>query len=65
MIINLAIGLLTPPVGLSLFVAAKVGNVNHEKLLKPLLPFIIILVIDVIILFLLPQLSIGIVGLTK
>ncbi|PZX07514.1 C4-dicarboxylate transporter DctM subunit [Psychrobacillus insolitus] len=65
MIINLAIGLLTPPVGLSLFVAAKVGNVNHEKLLKPLLPFIIILVIDVIILFLLPQLSIGIVDLTK
>lgn len=65
MVINLAIGLLTPPVGLSLFVAAKVGNVSHERLIKPLLPFILILVIDVILLYIFPQISIGIVNLTK
>lgn len=63
MIVNLTIGLLTPPVGLSLFVAAKVGNLLPEKLIKQLIPFIIIMVLDVIILYFLPQLSIGVVNL--
>ena len=63
MIINLAIGLLTPPVGLSLFVASKVGNVLPEKMIRPLIPFIIIMVLDVVILYLLPQLSVGVVKL--
>ncbi|MGE7666021.1 TRAP transporter large permease [Ureibacillus composti] len=61
MIVNLTIGLLTPPVGLSLFVASKVGNVLPEKMIKPLMPFIIIMTIDVVILWLFPQLSIGVV----
>ena len=65
MVINLAIGLLTPPVGLSLFVAAKVGNVSHEKLIRPLLPFVLILTIDVALLYIFPQVSIGIVNLMK
>ncbi|MCM3389022.1 TRAP transporter large permease [Ureibacillus chungkukjangi] len=61
MIINLAIGLLTPPVGLSLFVASKVGNVLPEKMIRPVLPFILIMVLDVVLLYLLPQLSVGVV----
>lgn len=61
MIINLTIGLLTPPVGLSLFVASKVGNILPEKMIKPLIPFILIMVLDIILLYMLPQLSIGIV----
>ena len=65
MVINLAIGLLTPPVGLSLFVAAKVGNVSHEKLIRPLLPFVLILTIDVVLLYIFPQVSIGIVNMMK
>ncbi|PYF06889.1 TRAP transporter large permease [Ureibacillus chungkukjangi] len=60
MIINLAIGLLTPPVGLSLFVASKVGNVLPEKMIRPVLPFILIMVLDVVLLYLLPQLSVGV-----
>lgn len=61
MIVNLTIGLLTPPVGLSLFVASKVGNVLPEKMIKSLMPFIIIMTIDVVILWLFPQLSVGVV----
>lgn len=63
MVVNLAIGLLTPPVGLSLFVASKVGNILPEKMIKPLIPFILIMVLDVVILYLLPQLSIGMVAI--
>jgi C4-dicarboxylate transporter, DctM subunit len=65
MVINLAIGLLTPPVGLSMFVAAKVANIEHDKLVKPLLPFIFILVIDVLILYLIPEISLGLLELQK
>lgn len=63
MLLNLTIGILTPPVGMGLFVASKIGNVNFESLIKPSLPFIFILIIDLLIITLFPQLSIGFANL--
>lgn len=40
MVINLAFGLTTPPVGTALFVALKVGKISMDKLLPPLLPLL-------------------------
>ena len=40
MVINLAFGLTTPPVGTSLFVALKVANLPMEKIIAPLLPLL-------------------------
>ena len=40
MVINLAFGLTTPPVGTSLFVALKVANLPMEKIILPLLPLL-------------------------
>lgn len=40
MVINLAFGLTTPPVGTALFVALKVGRISMDKLLPPLLPLL-------------------------
>lgn len=40
--INLTIGLLTPPVGIGLFVVSSIGKVKFEKLVKSVIPFIII-----------------------
>ncbi|MGB8187089.1 MAG: TRAP transporter large permease [Pseudolabrys sp.] len=40
MVINLAFGLTTPPVGTALFVALKVGKVSMEKIIPPLLPLL-------------------------
>lgn len=48
MCINLAIGLVTPPVGVNLFVGMRTGNVSMEKLvphLKLLLPAMIIVLL--------------------
>ncbi|WP_158736826.1 TRAP transporter large permease [Alteribacillus sp. YIM 98480] len=59
MVVNLGIGLLTPPLGVGLFIASKVGDVKYEKLIKPALPFIIILIVDVILIALFPQISVG------
>ena len=40
MVINLAYGLTTPPVGTALFVAVKVGRVAMDKIIPPLLPLL-------------------------
>jgi TRAP-type C4-dicarboxylate transport system permease large subunit len=40
MVVNLAFGLTTPPVGTALFVAVKVGRISMEKLIPPLLPLL-------------------------
>src|SRR5690606_33056276 len=39
MIVNLSIGLITPPVGVSLFVAAQVGGTRFEPLVRAIFPF--------------------------
>lgn len=62
MLVNLSIGGLTPPVGLLLFVAAKIGNTKFERLLKPGIPFFIILIVDLILITFLPQITVGISG---
>jgi TRAP-type C4-dicarboxylate transport system permease large subunit len=38
LILNLGVGLLTPPVGQVLFVGCSVGNISMERLTKALLP---------------------------
>src|SRR5947208_8148095 len=40
MVINLAFGLTTPPVGTALFVALKVGNLSMDKIIPPLIPLL-------------------------
>jgi tripartite ATP-independent transporter DctM subunit len=42
MILNLVIGLVTPPVGVVLYATCKVGDISFEQLVKAMFPFIII-----------------------
>lgn len=42
MILNLVIGLITPPVGVVLYATCKVGEVSFEKLVKALVPYLVI-----------------------
>ncbi len=44
MLLNLGIGLLTPPVGVTLFVGSSIGNVSIEKLFKSTVPFYIAMI---------------------
>ncbi|WP_088007088.1 TRAP transporter large permease [Indiicoccus explosivorum] len=57
MIVNLAIGFITPPVGINLFVAANIADTKFEKLIGAIIPFIIIMVIDVLIISFIPAIS--------
>ena len=57
MILNLGLGLCTPPVGTSLFVGCAIANLKIEKSIKMLLPFYLTMIILLIILIAFPQLS--------
>jgi C4-dicarboxylate transporter DctM subunit len=63
MITNLAVGMLTPPLGVSLVVAAQVAKTSFESIIKPSIPLMIILIIDIVLITLLPQISIGFANL--
>jgi C4-dicarboxylate transporter DctM subunit len=42
---NLGVGLVTPPVGACLFVASAIGQTSVDKVIKPLMPFIIMMMV--------------------
>ncbi len=57
MILNLMIGLLTPPFGLVLFVISKIGNISIGKFSKALLPWLAALITALLLVTFIPQLS--------
>lgn len=56
-IFNLCIGTITPPVGTGLFVGASIGKVKIEKVLKPLMPFYVAIIMIVLLVTYIPQIS--------
>ncbi len=57
MILNLCIGLCTPPVGSVLFIGVGVAHTSIQKVVKPLIPFFIAMIIGLIVITLFPQMS--------
>ena len=57
MVLNLMIGLLTPPVGMVLFILARVANISFERTTKACAPFLIPLLITLGIVTYVPEVS--------
>ena len=57
MLINLAIGLCTPPVGSALFVGCAVGRVSIEKVTKALMPYYITMIIVLLLVTYIPAIT--------
>lgn len=57
MVVNLAIGFVTPPIGVNLFVASSLSNVPVMKLAKKALPMILLFFIALLLLTYIPSLS--------
>ena len=51
---NLAIGCLTPPVGVDLFVASTISGVSMAKISRAIVPFILVLIADLVVITYLP-----------
>lgn len=57
MILNLSIGLCTPPVGTVLFVGVGVAKTTITKVVKPLMPLFIAMIISLILITYFPQIT--------
>jgi len=63
MVLNLTIGLCTPPVGSVLFVGVGVAGTTIQKVIKPLLPLFIAMLVALMLVTYFPQLSLWLPGL--
>ena len=55
-----AIGHITPPVGLCLFVGMAVSGLPMDKLVKPLLPFLAAIVAALLLVTFIPELALAV-----
>ena len=63
MILNLGIGLVTPPVGAVLFVGCAVGGITIEKSLRSIWPFYCAMLIVLLLVTAIPSISLALPGL--
>ncbi|MGM8366652.1 TRAP transporter large permease [Virgibacillus sp. W0181] len=60
LVANLAIGFVTPPLGVNLFVASSVGRIKFEKIALAVIPFIVSMIICILVITYVPALSLWI-----
>lgn len=58
MVVNLAIGLVTPPVGLNLFASSQISKVPISKVSRAVIPYIVVMFVTTLIISFIPILSI-------
>ena len=57
MVLNLCVGLCTPPVGSVLFIGCGIANCRIEKVIKPLLPLFIAMIIALMLVTYIPEIT--------
>ena len=57
MMLNLAIGLMTPPVGSALFVGCAIGDIRVEELTKALIPFYVVMIVVLLLVTYIPAIT--------
>jgi C4-dicarboxylate transporter DctM subunit len=60
MVLNLVIGLITPPLGVCLFIACSIAKITLEQIVKAILPFLLAAIGVLFIVTYIPQLSLWI-----
>lgn len=65
MIVNLAVGMVTPPVGVNLFVSCNIAKIRLDEIAPFLVRFLFILVVDVFIISYVPEISLWLPALLK
>lgn len=57
MIVNLALGMITPPLGVNLFAACSIAKISLERLMKPLIPLVIVVLLCLMLITYIPEIS--------
>jgi C4-dicarboxylate transporter, DctM subunit len=59
MVVNLALGMITPPFGVNLFAACTVARISLDRIVKDLIPFVLVVLGCLMVITYVPQLSLG------
>ena len=59
MVVNLALGMITPPFGVNLFAACTVARISLDRIVKYLLPFVLVIIGCLMLITYLPQISLA------
>jgi len=65
MIVNLALGMCTPPMGVNLFISAELAKIRLDQITRGMLPYYFVLLVTLLILTFVPALSTGLIHLFK
>jgi len=57
MVVNLALGMITPPFGVNLFAACTVAKISLDKIIKELIPFVLVILSCLMLITYVPQIS--------
>ena len=60
MVVNLALGMITPPFGVNLFAACTVARISLDQIIPRLLPFVLVILVCLMAITFMPFISIGI-----
>ena len=63
MVLNLCVGLVTPPVGSVLFIGVSVAKTTIQKVMRPLLPLYVVMAIVLLLVTFVPEISLWVPGL--
>uniref|UniRef100_UPI0030FBFC9E TRAP transporter large permease n=1 Tax=uncultured Acidovorax sp. TaxID=158751 RepID=UPI0030FBFC9E len=59
MVVNLALGMITPPFGVNLFAACTVAKISLDRIVGHLLPFVGVILVCLLVITYVPSLSLG------
>ena len=59
MVVNLALGMITPPFGVNLFAACTIARISLDQIVTRLLPFVLVVLACLMVITYVPALSIG------
>jgi tripartite ATP-independent transporter DctM subunit len=59
MVVNLAMGMITPPFGVNLFAACTVARISLDRMIKDLIPFVLVILACLMVITYVPGLSLG------
>jgi TRAP-type C4-dicarboxylate transport system permease large subunit len=57
MVVNLALGMITPPFGVNLFAACTVARVSLDQIIRDLLPFVAVIIGCLMVITYVPDIS--------
>ena len=59
MVVNLALGMITPPFGVNLFAACTVAKISLDRIIKDLIPFIGVILVCLMLISYIPEISLA------